>query len=126
MSKTKGLRKGTFWVYTKQAGQKVMEMRSGYLYETDGITFGLTKTGEKHVTASHVLTGYRVLDGVTYAGTAAKLEELPMSQKALIYRLVAEMNDRTGFDELEPGIRTLGGDKALKEVETAQTRRPRA
>lgn len=128
MSKTKGLKKSTYWIAGrkivtdpetgKNEGLPFFEQRLGYLYEKDGLVFGLSVQGPKVVIASEILTGLRYVNGVTLAGTAEKLEGLTMNQVAEIYWILDRIHqkaERTGdWSELEPGMRTLGGDRVLE------------
>ena len=139
MSKTKGLKKATYWI----AGRKIVtdpetgkneslpffEQRLGYLYEKDGLVFGLSVQGPKVVIASEILTGLRYVNGVTLAGTAEKLGDLAMNQVADIYRILDRIHreaERTGdWSRLEPGMRTLGGDRVLEILNICSERAPK-
>ena len=139
MAKTKGLKKATYWI----SGRKIatdpetgkneslpfMEQRLGYLYEKDGMVFGLTAVGPKVVIASEILTGLRYMNGVTLAGTAEKLADLTMQQVADIYRIIDRIHreaERTGdWSKLEPGLRTLGGDRVNQILTLCAERAPR-
>lgn len=138
MSKTKGLKKCTFWVavnrrITHPDGKDEVvldrEQRLGYLYEKDGLVFGLCVQGPKVVIASEILTGFRYVNGVTLAGTAEKLENLTMNQVASIYRSLDRIHqeaERTGdWSALEPGMRTLGGDRVLEILKLCSERAPK-
>lgn len=134
MAATKGLKRGDFWITIsrrivpedeKPYHLVEIEKRTGYLYEHEGLVFGLYRQGPKLIEAVEILTGLRVLTGVTYAGTAEKLAEMDMSWYASIYRILAQMQDREDHDKLEPGLRTLGGDRVLQILELCQKRRPR-
>ena len=140
MAAMKGLKRGDFWITIRRrvpgTGDKpgqfypaeyltTIEKRTGYLYEREGLVFGLYRQGPKLIEAVEILTGLRVLTGVTYAGTAEKLAEIDMSWYASIYRILAQMQDREDHDKLEPGMRTLGGDRVLQILELCQKRRPR-
>lgn len=134
MSKTKGLKKATYWVaVNRRDGTEEMfrdhEQRLGYLYEKDGLVFGLSVQGPKVVIASEILTGLRYVNGVTLAGTAEKLEGLTMNQVAEIYRILDRIHqeaERTGdWSRLEPGMRTLGGDRVLEILNICSERAPK-
>lgn len=138
MSKTKGLKKSTYWVVFNQlikhpdgtdAVKQGIEQRLGYLYEKDGLVFGLSVQGPKVVIAAEILTGLRYVNGVTLAGTAEKLEGLTMNQVAEIYRIIDRIHqeaERTGdWSRLEPGMRTLGGDRVLEILNLCAERSPK-
>lgn len=138
MSKTKGLKKSTYWVAVNRRDNRPdgkdeifrdIEQRLGYLYEKDGLVFGLSVQGPKVVIASEVLTGLRYVNGVTLAGTAEKLEDLTMNQVADIYRIIDRIHqeaERTGdWSKLEPGMRTLGGDRVNQILTLCAERAPR-
>lgn len=134
MSKPKGLKPADFWITVSRRIEEkgrdpyhmtTIELRTGYLFETNGLVFGLTRLGPKLVEATEILTGLRVLSGVTYAGTAEKLAEMPPDWFASVYRVLSMYQDKEDWERLEPGMRTLGGDKVLEVLDYCQKRRPR-